>query len=178
MTQKYQKFDQKPIARDKFDRIFKLMDFSGIGGEYCGVYVLPFLKRAPSCKFIWGLPSTGCDYTDQYIGCECALALLCSITVVVEGDVPYGPDPVPSDLFSIYEGLYATLSIPSLEDYALGFWTTIQGFIDLALNSPRLHAETLDRLRELAHSPHLIRERFGLVLAGYSPPEILSSLSL
>lgn len=173
MTAPHDKFDQRAIVQATFDRLHRLMDFSGIDGENVGIGALPLINRTHGGKAIWALPSTGCENTDIALGRECGLALLCALSYVVGDDELCDPDPAPIDLNVIHEALSTSPGSPDYF-YALGFWGAIQGFIDLALNHPRLHAETLRRLRELAYRPEMIRERCKLVLAGYYPPEILA----
>lgn len=172
MKKQYQKFDQRPITQPTLDRLLRLLDFSGIDGSTVGTSALPFHKITPGHKCTWVLPSTGCENTDGYLGYEYGIALLCSITFSDEGEDIVDFDPSPIDLGVIHEALSNSQGV--LDSCALGFWSVIQGFIDRALNSPRLHAETLLRLREIAHNPNMIRDRCKLVLAGYIPPGILA----
>lgn len=169
-TKYHPKFDQRPIPQAVLDRLLKLLDFSGIDGSTVGVNALPVLNRQSGRKRTWALPSTGCENTDFHLGRELGIALLCALTFDDEdGDCLYNPDPAPIDLDAIHEALSN-----GPDGYACGFWGTVQGFIDRALNSPRLHAETRRKLRDLARQPEKIRGRCKLVLDGYIPPEILS----
>jgi hypothetical protein len=170
MNNQHQKFGQLPIDQTKIDRLLKLLDFSLIGGANVGLSALPIIKRASGAGLAWALPSTGCDNTDFYLGCEIAVAWLCSIYAgAPESDL--AEPQVIGDLHVIHEALSR---VSSTDEYALGFLSTLEGFIDRALNYPNRHAKTLNRLHELARMPDMLRERCKLVLLeGCTPPDVL-----
>ena len=169
MNNQHPKFDQHPIDQTKIDRLLKLLDFSGIDGANVGLSALPIIKRVSGSELAWALPSTSCGSTDFYLGCELATAWLCSIYADAPESDLAEPDGI-GDLPIIHEALSRA---PSADGYALGFLSTLEGFIDRALNYPSCHAKTFSRLHDLARRPDLLRERCKLVLEGYILPDVL-----